>query len=89
MVERREGNKTLAAAEVACNIQYRVGGPLKLCAPETVLKSIGGKMMDLLGKEIKICEHGYRKDGYVVKWLFNDRGYLIFGVAARFGEYFS
>ena len=91
IVECGAGNKILAAVEVACNIQYRIGGLLNFYAPKTVLKSIDEKMMDLFGKEIRICEHkhGHGKDLYAVKWLFNDRGYLLFGVAAWFGRCFS
>ena len=50
------GNKILAAAlgEVACSIQHKVGGPWDLCAPEAILKAMGGKMTDLFGEEIEI-----------------------------------
>ena len=54
------GNKILAAAlgEVACCIQHRIGGPWDLCAPEAILKAMGGKMTDIFGEDIQI----YRDD---------------------------
>ena len=66
------GNKILAAAlgEVACSIQHKVGGPWDLCAPEAILKSMGGKMTDLFGEPIEI----YHKDGLTRRC--NERGYL-------------
>jgi 3''-Phosphoadenosine 5''-phosphosulfate (PAPS) 3''-phosphatase len=50
------GNKILAAAlgEVSCCIQHRIGGPWDLCAPEAILKAMGGKMTDLFGRDIQI-----------------------------------
>lgn len=65
------GNKILAAAlgEVACSIQHKVGGPWDLCAPEAILKAMGGRMTDLFGEEIAV----YRPDA--PKWC-NERGYL-------------
>lgn len=52
------GNKILAAAlgEVTCSIQHRVGGAWDLCAPEAILKAMGGSMTDLFGDEIAIYE---------------------------------
>ena len=54
------GNKILAVAlgEVASSMSHKVGGAWDLCAPEAILKSMGGKMTDLFGDEISI----YRKD---------------------------
>jgi len=65
------GNKILAAAlgEVTCSIQHRVGGPWDLCAPEAILKSMGGKMTDLFGEKIDI----YKSDAPA---RCNERGYL-------------
>jgi len=65
------GNKILAAAlgEVACSIQHKVGGPWDLCAPEAILKAMGGKMTDLFGEKIAI----YRADAPA---NCNERGYL-------------
>lgn len=65
------GNKILAAAlgEVACSIQHKVGGAWDLCAPEAVLKAMGGEMTDLFGEPIDV----YRKDSPA---RGNERGYL-------------
>ena len=65
------GNKILAAAlgEVTCTIQHRIGGAWDLCAPEAILKAMGGKMTDLFGEEIAI----YRDDAPA---HCNERGYL-------------
>lgn len=65
------GNKILAAAlgEVSCTFSHRVGGPWDLCAPEAVLKSMGGKMTDLFGEDIAI----YKSDAPV---RCNERGFL-------------
>jgi len=65
------GNKILAAAlgEVACSIQHKVGGAWDLCAPEAVLKAMGGGMTDLFGEPIDV----YRKDSPA---RGNERGYL-------------
>ena len=65
------GNKILAAAlgEVTCSIQHQVGGAWDLCAPEAILKAMGGKMTDLFGKEIAI----YRDDA---PSHCNKKGYL-------------
>lgn len=65
------GNKILATAlgEVTCTIQHRIGGPWDLCAPEAILKAMGGKMTDLFGEELAI----YRDDAPP---HCNERGYL-------------
>ena len=65
------GNKILAAAlgEVTCTIQHRIGGAWDLCAPEAILKAMGGKMTDLFGEELEI----YRDDAPP---NCNERGYL-------------
>lgn len=65
------GNKILAAAlgEVACSIQHQVGGAWDLCAPEAILKAMGGRMTDLFGEEIAI----YREDA---PSNCNKKGYL-------------
>lgn len=65
------GNKILAAAlgEVTCTIQHRIGGAWDLCAPEAILKAMGGKMTDLFGDEIAI----YRDDAPP---FCNEKGYL-------------
>mmetsp|Transcript_2482 Transcript_2482/g.6177 ORF Transcript_2482/g.6177 Transcript_2482/m.6177 type:complete len:363 (-) Transcript_2482:129-1217(-) len=65
------GNKILAAAlgEVGCSIQHAVGGAWDLCAPEAILKAMGGTMTDLFGEEIEI----YRDDA---PSNCNKRGYL-------------
>jgi len=66
------GNKILAAAlgEVACSIQHKIGGPWDLCAPEAILKAMGGKMTDLFGEEIEI----YKSDAPP---RCNERGYIV------------
>lgn len=65
------GNKILAAAlgEVTCSIQHRIGGAWDLCAPEAILKAMGGKMTDLFGEELEI----YRNDAPP---HCNERGYI-------------
>lgn len=65
------GNKILAAAlgEVTCSIQHRIGGAWDLCAPEAILKAMGGKMTDLFGEELEI----YSDDAPP---HCNERGYL-------------
>ncbi|KAL7540876.1 hypothetical protein ACHAXR_010436 [Thalassiosira sp. AJA248-18] len=65
------GNKILAAAlgEVNCSIQHKVGGAWDLCAPQAILKAMGGEMTDLFGEEIEI----YRDDAPT---NCNKRGYL-------------
>jgi 3'-phosphoadenosine 5'-phosphosulfate (PAPS) 3'-phosphatase len=65
------GNKILATAlgEVTCTIQHRIGGAWDLCAPEAILKAMGGKMTDLFGEELEI----YRDDAPP---HCNERGYL-------------
>lgn len=65
------GNKILAAAlgEVSCSIQHKIGGAWDLCAPEAILKAMGGKMTDLFGEEIEI----YKNDAPA---RCNERGYL-------------
>ena len=65
------GNKILAASlgEVTCTIQHRIGGAWDLCAPEAILKAMGGKMTDLFGEELEI----YRDDAPA---NCNERGYL-------------
>ena len=67
------GNKILAAAlgEVTCSIQHKVGGPWDLCAPEAILKGMGGKMTDLFGNDIEI----YRTGNDAVA-RSNERGYI-------------
>ena len=66
------GNKILAAAlgEVASSIQHKVGGPWDLCAPEAVLKAMGGKITDLFGEEIQIYNDDWKENRY------NERGYI-------------
>ncbi len=65
------GNKILAAAlgEVACSIQHKIGGPWDLCAPEAILKAMGGRMTDIFGEDIAI----YRDDAPL---RCNERGYI-------------
>mmetsp|Transcript_2465 Transcript_2465/g.3768 ORF Transcript_2465/g.3768 Transcript_2465/m.3768 type:complete len:359 (+) Transcript_2465:46-1122(+) len=65
------GNKILAAAlgEVNASIQHKVGGAWDLCAPQAILKAMGGEMTDLFGEEIEI----YRDDAPA---NCNERGYL-------------
>jgi len=66
------GNKILGTAlgEVACCIAHKIGGPWDLCAPEAILKAMGGKMTDLFGNDIEI----YRDD--YVDSRCNEWGYL-------------
>mmetsp|Transcript_46563 Transcript_46563/g.68808 ORF Transcript_46563/g.68808 Transcript_46563/m.68808 type:complete len:356 (+) Transcript_46563:99-1166(+) len=65
------GNKILGAAlgEVASSLSYKVGGPWDLCAPEAILKAMGGKITDIFGEEIAM----YRLDAPARS---NERGYL-------------
>lgn len=65
------GNKILAAAlgEVACSIQHKVGGPWDLCAPEAIIKALGGRITDMFGYEIAM----YQKDAPP---RCNERGYV-------------
>eukprot|EP00980_Cylindrotheca_fusiformis_P028990 scaffold22689_cov163-Cylindrotheca_fusiformis.AAC.5 len=50
------GNKILAAAlgEVACSIQHKYGGPWDICAPEAILKAMGGRLTDLFGQDVNV-----------------------------------
>ena len=68
------GNKILGAAlgEVACSIQHKYGGPWDVCAPEAILKAMGGKMTDLFGNPIAI----YAPDAPP---NCNERGYVATG----------
>ena len=65
------GNKILGSAlgEVACSIQHKIGGAWDLCAPEAILKAMGGKMTDLFGEEIAIyytdAPSNCNKKGYI------------------------
>ncbi|GFH46070.1 hypothetical protein CTEN210_02544 [Chaetoceros tenuissimus] len=67
------GNKILAAAlgEVTCSIQHKIGGPWDLCAPEAILKGMGGRMTDMFGNDIEIYKTG---DDAVDRC--NERGYI-------------
>ena len=78
------GNKILAAAlgEVACSIQHKVGGPWDLCAPQAILKAMGGQMTDLFGQEIDVyrpdspergSEKGYLASAPGAGELFHDK----------------
>jgi len=66
------GNKILACAleTVSCSIQHQIGGPWDLCAPEAVLRAMGGKMTDLFGDKIDIYREDYKTNRR------NERGYL-------------
>lgn len=68
------GNKILACAlgEVACSIQHKYGGPWDLCAPEAILKAMGGRLTDMFGQEIAI----YDMDAPL---NCNERGYIATG----------
>lgn len=50
------GNKILATATgmVDCTIQHKFGGPWDTCAAEAVLRSMGGQITDLLGRELVV-----------------------------------
>ena len=65
------GNKILAAAlgEVTCSIQHKVGGPWDLCAPEAIVKAMGGTITDLFGEEIEIYKNSAPP-------RCNERGYV-------------
>jgi len=65
------GNKILGTAlgEVMFSFSHKVGGPWDLCAPEAILKAMGGKMTDIFGEDIAI----YRSDA---PSRSNERGFL-------------
>jgi len=65
------GNKILAAAlgEVSASVQHRYGGPWDVCAPEAVLRAMGGRLTDLFGDDLAI----YGADAE--PWA-NERGYV-------------
>ena len=65
------GNKILAASlgEVNASFQPKFGGPWDVCAPEAVLKAMGGRITDLFGEEIAL----YGKDAVEGA---NNRGYV-------------
>ena len=48
------GNKILAVAagHVDCTIQHKVGGPWDTCAPEAVLKAMGGRITTWVGEKL-------------------------------------
>jgi 3'-phosphoadenosine 5'-phosphosulfate (PAPS) 3'-phosphatase len=56
------GNKILATAfgQVDCTIQHKYGGPWDTCAPEAVIKAMGGKITDLFGDPISVYTDGKR-----------------------------
>ena len=61
------GNKILGTAlgEVVCSIQHKVGGPWDLCAPQAILKAMGGQMTNLYGEEIDFRDSECGKKGYL------------------------
>lgn len=61
------GNKILGTAlgEVVCSIQHKVGGPWDLCAPQAVLKAMGGQMTNLFGEEIDFRDSDCGGKGYL------------------------
>ena len=69
------GNKILATAlgEVSCAFQHKIGGPWDLCAPEAILKSMGGRMTNLFGEDISTI---YRTDAPP---RCNERGWMATG----------
>lgn len=50
------GNKILATAfgVTDCTVQHKYGGPWDTCAPEAVIRSMGGKITDLFGDPISV-----------------------------------
>mmetsp|Transcript_36068 Transcript_36068/g.73226 ORF Transcript_36068/g.73226 Transcript_36068/m.73226 type:complete len:262 (-) Transcript_36068:1253-2038(-) len=65
------GNKILAASlgEVSASIQPRFGGAWDLCAPEAILRAMGGRITDFFGEAIAL----YGKDACSEA---NKRGYV-------------
>ena len=65
------GNKILAAAlgEVACSVQHKYGGPWDVCAPEAILRAMGGRITDISGDDLAI----YSPDAPA---RCNERGYV-------------
>lgn len=63
------GNKISATAfgEVDCTVQHKFGGPWDTCAPEAVIKAMGGTITDLFGQPISVYTDGKRNAfGFVV-----------------------
>jgi len=50
------GNKILATAagHVDCTIQHRYGGPWDTCAPEAVLRAMGGRITTWTGEDLTV-----------------------------------
>lgn len=68
------GNKILSSAlgHVDGVIQHKFGGPWDVCAPEAILRSMGGKLTDLVGNEIIAYQND--KPSY-----FNELGFIATG----------
>ena len=54
------GNKIVAAArgEVDCTAQHKFGGPWDTCAPEAVLRAMGGELTDMCGDALAVYTPG-------------------------------
>jgi len=61
------GNKVLATAlgYADCTIQHRFGGAWDTCAPEAILRAMGGHMTDMAGEELQIHQPNAAKEGLV------------------------
>jgi 3'-phosphoadenosine 5'-phosphosulfate (PAPS) 3'-phosphatase len=57
---------------VACSIQHKYGGPWDVCAPQAILKAMGGRLTDLFGESILI----YNSDA---PGNCNERGFIATG----------
>lgn len=57
---------------MACSIQHKYGGPWDVCAPEAILKAMGGRMTDMFGEDIAIYQKGAPSN-------CNERGYIATG----------
>lgn len=58
--------------EVACSIQHKYGGPWDVCAPEAILKAMGGKLTDLFGQDLEIYNTNAPEN-------CNERGFIATG----------
>jgi 3'-phosphoadenosine 5'-phosphosulfate (PAPS) 3'-phosphatase len=65
------GNKILSTAlgHVDCTIQPKFGGPWDTCAPEAIIRSMGGQLTDLVGNDIVVYQSNAPKDSNKLGFL--------------------